>query len=188
AGGGDPRGRSGAGEGAAHGVLNDPLAARRCRWAAAAPQESAIARERLRVAVTDVADEAAAAGPRREVFGASPVDLVVARAKAWSRPVRDLVVLEASRAGRVTQATVLRDRRLLGGNLGRARRAPQASGIERATVHRPVIGLPVEHAGDAAAPATDVEAGQPVHQVDADVPEAGLASRHEGGARAASVV
>src|SRR5262249_61491489 len=76
--------------------------------------ESAIARERLRVAVADVADEAAAAGPCREVFGASPVDLVVARAKAWSRPVRDLVVLEASRAGRVRQATGLRDRRLLG--------------------------------------------------------------------------
>src|SRR5262249_59920805 len=131
---------------------------------------------------------AAAAGPCREVFGASPVDLVVARAKAWSRPVRDLVVLEASRAGRVTQATVLRDRRLLGGNPGCARRAPQASGIERETVRRQVIGLPVEHAGEATAPATEVEAGQPVHQVDADVSEAGLPSRHEGRARATSVV
>ena len=51
-----------------------------------------------------------------------------------------------------------------------------------------MIGLPVEHAGEATAPPADVEAGQAVHQIDADVVEAGLASRHEGGAGAARVV
>src|SRR2546422_798335 len=60
--------------------------------------EGAVARQRLRVAVTNVADEATAARPGREVLAASPVDLVVARARARSRPVRDLVVLETARA------------------------------------------------------------------------------------------
>src|SRR5262249_39166425 len=150
--------------------------------------EGAVARQRLRVAVTNVADEAAAARPRREVLAAPPVDLVVARARARACPVRDLVVLETTRAGRVAEPAVLRDRGLFGGDLGRTGRAPEASDVEREAVRRQVIGLPVEHAGEAAAPARDVEARQGTHPSHSDVAEAGLAGRPEGGAGAASVV
>ena len=51
-----------------------------------------------------------------------------------------------------------------------------------------MIGPPVEHTLDGTRPAVDVQAGQAVHEVDADVIAAGLARRLERRAGAARVV
>src|SRR5215831_3438037 len=148
----------------------------------------AVARGGLDVRVAQPADEPAGAGSGGEVFGRVPVDLVVARAKAGPRVVRDLVVLQAARRRGARQAPVLLDLRVLRRDAVDAGGAPEAAGIQGQAVSREVIRAPVEHALDGARPAVRVEPGQAVHQIDAQVDAAGGASGLEGRTGAARVV
>src|SRR3989442_25042 len=97
----------------------------------------------------------AAPGPRREVRPPPPIDLVVARAEAGSRVVRDLVVLEAALGRGSREPPVLRHHRLFGRETADAGGAPEASCVQREAVGGEVLGLPVEHRVDRAAPALE---------------------------------
>src|SRR2546422_5798543 len=151
--------------------------------------------ERVRVAgrgphvrVADATDEAARAGPGGEVLRRAPVDLVVARAEAGPRVVRDLVVLEAALRRAPREAPVLRHHRLFAWQTGHAGGAPEAPRVQREAVGGEVVGVPVEDRVDGVAPALEVERRQAVHQIDADVVDAGVACRLEGPARPPPVV
>src|SRR5207244_6373614 len=151
--------------------------------------------ERVRVAgrgphvrVADATDEAARARPGGEVLRRAPVDLVVARAEAGPRVVRDLVVLEAALRRAPREAPVLRHHRLFAWQTGHAGGAPQAPRVQREAVGGEVVGPPVEDRVDGAAPTLEVEPGEAVHQIHADVSDAGVACRLEGPSRAPPVV
>src|SRR5207249_8863874 len=140
------------------------------------------------VRVADATDEAARARPGGEVLRRAPVDLVVARAEAGPRVVRDLVVLEAALRRRPREPPVLRHHRLFGRQTGDSGGAPQAPRVQREAVGGEMVGLPVEDRVDGAAPTLGVEPGEAVHQIHADVGDAGVACRLEGPSRAPPVV
>src|SRR5207244_10009037 len=148
----------------------------------------AVARRRLHVRVAHPADESTGAGPGGEILGRVPVNLIVARAKAAPRVVGDLVVLEAARRGGASEAPVLIDLCVLRRQPLDAGRAPEAAGVQGEAIGGEVVGLPVEHRLDGTSPAVEVEAGQAVHEVDAQVVAAGLPRRLERRAGAARVV
>src|SRR5439155_1819607 len=148
----------------------------------------AVARRRLHVRIAHSADESAGAGSGGEVLGGVPVNLIVARAKAAPRVIGDLVVLEAARRGGPSEAPVLIDLRVFRRQALDAGRAPEAAGVQRKAIGGEMVGPPVEHRLDGASPAVEVEAGQAVHEVNAQVLAAGLPRRLERRAGAARVV
>ncbi len=149
---------------------------------AAAFDGCAVALHRLDVAVAHVAEEAARAWPEPQVLLPPPVALVVARAKAGARVVGDLVVLEARLRGRPRQRPVLRGDRLLGRQPAHAPRVPEAALVEGETVRGQVLRAPGDHLAHGGGPRIEVEAGQAVDQVHADVVRARLPRGREGGA------
>src|SRR5689334_6785172 len=136
-------------------------------------------RERLDVAVAYVADEAAAAGPRRKILAGAPVAEVVPRPVTGPGIVGNLVMLESARGRRARQRPVLRDHVVLGRQPGHAAGAPRTAAVERERVGREVIRRPVEETLDVSGPGIDGQIGQAVHEVDADVVVAGFARRLE---------
>jgi hypothetical protein len=91
-------------------------------------------------------------------------------------------VLEARLAGEAGEHPVLGGDRLLEWQLLHAGRVPEAALVQGEGIGRQVIRSPVEHFPHGTGPRVEVEPGQAVDQVDADVVEAGRPGRGEGGA------
>ena len=97
-------------------------------------------------------------------------------------------MLEAARLRRAGQRPVLLDDRGLTGEPVDAGHRPQAAGIQRQPIRREMLGLPGEHTAHAPRPRVRILLGQAVHEIDADVVEAGLPHRLERPPRSARVV
>ena len=97
-------------------------------------------------------------------------------------------MLEAARRGGPSEAPVLIDLRVFRRQALDAGRAPEAAGVQREAIGGEMVGPPVEHRLDGASPAVEVEAGQAVHEINAQVLAAGLPRRLERRAGAARVV
>src|SRR5262249_61409593 len=147
-----------------------------------------LAGERLDIAEAHVADEATGSRAGGQILGGAPVADVVPCAVAGPGVVGYLVVLEATRGGRAYERPVLRDDGVLFRQVFHPTCAPGTAPIQRERVRRDVIGPPIEHALNAGHPRLDGEAGQAIHEVDADVVVAGLARGVECRARPTRVV
>ena len=91
-------------------------------------------------------------------------------------------MLEAGLAGQARERPVLRGDRLLLGQPAHARRMPEAALVEGEGVGGEMVRAPREHIPHGAGPRVQVERGQSVDEVHADIVEAGLARGPECGA------
>ena len=144
------------------------------------PDHGAVALNRLDVAVAHVAEIPAGARPQAQILLGVPVDLVVPGAVPRARVVGHLVVLESRLRRELGEAPVLRGGGLLGRHAGHSGRVPETALVEGEGIRREMVGPPVERLLDRGLPGGQIEAGQTVDQVDADVVEAGGAGRLEG--------
>ncbi len=144
--------------------------------------EHGVALDRLHVGVPHLAEEAARARAEAEVLLPSPVALVVARAEAGARVVGDFVMLESGLRGRLREGPVLRGDRLFGREPRHAAGVPEAALVQGEAVGGEVIRAPRDHLAHGGGPRREVEAGQAVDQIHADVVRLRLPRGREGGA------
>ncbi len=97
-------------------------------------------------------------------------------------------MLEAGLRGRLREGPVLRGDRLLGRESRHAARVPEAALVQGEAVGGQVVRAPRDHLAHGGGPRREVEAGQAVDQVHADVVRPRLPRGGEGGARLAGGV
>src|SRR5215467_2635315 len=142
-----------------------------------------VAVHRLYVAVPSATEIATGAWPQPEVLLGMPVDLVVPRAVPRPRVVRHLIVLVARLCRSLGETSVLGGDRLLRGDAGHAGGVPEAALVEGQRIGRKMVRIPAEHVLHGRIPCGQIEAGQAVDQIDANVGKPGGAGHLESCAR-----